>query len=90
MKAWLCDAESRETMAEVQCTIRSYQDPDGELSGQEGVFELVHEQRKLLPGTAILKLEDGRTALVAVEKVRREAGTGKCKGILWLLEKPVK
>lgn len=88
MKAWLCDAESREVMAEVQCTIRKYQDPDGELSGQEGVFELVLEQRKLTPGTALLKLEDGRSALVTVEKLRRESG--KCKGILWLLEKPAK
>ncbi len=90
MKATLHDSASGELIAEINCIIQHYQDPEGGLSGEEGIFDLVREHRKIAPGPATLKLGDGRTVPVVVEKLKRQASTGTTAGILWLLGKPKK
>ena len=90
MKATLHDSTSGEIIAEIKCTIRHYEDPEGDLRGEEGVFDLVREHRPITTGAATLNLEDGRSAPVVVEKLKRQANKGVTSGILWLLNRPKK
>ncbi len=88
MRATLLDASSGAFVAEINCIIRDYRDPEGDLAGEEGVFDVVEAHREIGIGPAKLRLEDGRQASVIVEKLKQDADTGRTKGIFWLLGKP--
>ncbi len=80
MKAMLLDASCGAIVAEINCAIRDYRHPDSDLSGEEGVFDVVREYGEIGVGPAMLRPEDGRQAPVVVEKLKRDAGTGQFVG----------
>ena len=85
MRGTLHHVKSDELLAEIECKLQSFLNPETKLSGVEALFDVLAEHPKLPLGAATLRLEDGRQLGVAVEKVKRQPG-GRLTGILWIEE----
>ena len=85
MKGTLHNSNSGQLLAEIECKLQHFVNPETKLTGLEALFDVLGEHPTLPLGKATLQLEDGRQLTVAVEKVKRQPG-GRLTGILWIEE----